>query len=173
MHDGKGLATAATELIRLDRARFKKKARRFIDDHKDHITSLKLQRGEQLTAQDIAELERILLENGVADPDIIAAIQADGGIGRFLRSLTGLDRASAKQAFGAFLSSRNLSADQIEFIDMILDSLTENGMIDPKRLYESPFTDMDPMGIVGVFGREDAQQVISIVRKLNDAASAA
>ncbi|SEO08405.1 type I restriction enzyme, R subunit [Paracoccus alcaliphilus] len=67
---------------------------------------------EQLTAQDIAELERILLENGVADPDIIATIQADGGIGQFLRSLTGLDRAAAKQAFSAFLSSRNLSADR-------------------------------------------------------------
>ncbi len=34
-------------------------------------------------------------------------------------------------------------------------------------------TDIDAMGIVGVFGKDDAQQVISIVRKLNDAASAA
>lgn len=157
----------------LDRARFKMKARRFIDDHKDHITLIKLRRGEQLTAQDIAELERILLENGVADPDTIATIHADGGIGQFLRSLTGLDRAAAKQAFSAFLSSRNLTANQIEFIDMILDSLTENGVIDPKLFYESPFTDIDAMGIVGVFGKEDAQQVISIVRRLNEAASAA
>lgn len=157
----------------LDRARFKMKARRFIDDHKDHITLIKLHRGDQLTAQDIAELERILLENGVADADTMAAIQADGGIGQFLRSLTGLDRAAAKQAFGDFLSSRNLTADQIEFIDMILASLTENGVIDPKLFYESPFTDIDAMGIVGVFGKEDAKQVISIVRRLNEAASAA
>ncbi|WP_374636855.1 DEAD/DEAH box helicase family protein [Paracoccus sp. (in: a-proteobacteria)] len=157
----------------LDRARFKMKARRFIDDHKNHITLIKLRRGEQLTAQDISELERILLENGVADPEAIATLQADGGIGRFLRSLTGLDRAAAKQAFGDFLSSRHLTGDQIEFIDMILDSLTENGLIDPKLFYESPFTDIDAMGIAGVFGREDAQQVIQIVRRLNDAASAA
>lgn len=157
----------------LDRARFKMKARRFIDEHEDHITLIKLRRGEQLTAQDISELERILLENGVADADTMAAVQADGGIGRFLRSLTGLDRTAAKQAFGGFLSARNLTADQIEFIDMILDSLTENGVIDPKLFYESPFTDIDAMGIVGVFGKEDAQQVISIVRRLNDAASAA
>ncbi len=149
------------------------KARRFIDDHKNHITLIKLRRGEQLTAQDISELERILLENGVADPEAIATLQADGGIGRFLRSLTGLDRAAAKQAFGDFLSSRHLTGDQIEFIDMTLDSLTENGVIDPKLFYESPFTDIDAMGIVGVFGKDDAQQVISIVRKLNDAASAA
>lgn len=157
----------------LDRARFKMKARRFIDDHKNHITLLKLHRGEQLTAQDVSELERILLENGVADTETITAIQADGGIGQFLRSLTGLDRAAAKLAFGTFLSSRNLTADQIEFIDMILDSLTENGLIDPKLFYESPFTDIDAMGIVGVFGKEDAQQVISIVKQLNDTANAA
>ena len=171
---GPGLAVDLPELgSGFDRARFKMKARRFIDEHKDHITLIKLRRGEQLTAQDIAELERILLENGVADADTMAAVQADGGIGQFLRSLTGLDRVAAKQAFGEFMSPRNLTADQIEFIDMTLDSLTENGVIDPKLFYESPFTDIDAMGIVGVFGKDDAQQVISIVRKLNDAASAA
>ncbi|MDO5647515.1 DEAD/DEAH box helicase family protein [Paracoccus sp. (in: a-proteobacteria)] len=157
----------------LDRARFKMQVRRFIDEHRDHITLLKLHRGEQLTAQDVAELERILLENGVADPDIIAATQADGGMGRFLRSLTGLDRRAAKRAFGDFLASRDLTADQIEFIDLILDSLTENGLIDPKLFYESPFTDIDDMGIAGVFSTDDAQQVISIVRHLNSTANAA
>lgn len=157
----------------LDRARFTMKARRFLDDHRDHITLLKLRRGEQLTAQDVDELERILLENGVADAEIIAAVQADGGVGQLLRSLTGLDRAAAKQAFGDFMSSRALTADQIEFIDMILDSLTENGLVDPRLFYESPFTDIDAMGIVGVFGKDGAQRVISIVRRLNDAANAA
>ncbi|MDO5630233.1 MAG: hypothetical protein Q4G22_00175 [Paracoccus sp. (in: a-proteobacteria)] len=34
-------------------------------------------------------------------------------------------QVSAKQASGEFLSSRNLAADRIEFIDMILDSLNE------------------------------------------------
>ncbi len=157
----------------LDRARFRMKVRRFIEEHESHITLLKLRRGEQLTAQDISELERILLENGVADTGAIAAIKADGGIGQFLRSVTGLDRPAAKAAFGDFLSSRNLGADQIEFIDLILDSLTENGLIDPKLFYESPFTDIDAKGIVGVFGKDDARQVISIVRRLNDTVNAA
>ncbi|WP_366926987.1 hypothetical protein [Pseudogemmobacter hezensis] len=29
-------------------------------------------------------------------------------------------------------------------MDLIIDTLTENGEIDPARFYESPFTDIEP-----------------------------
>lgn len=156
----------------LDKARFKMKARQFIDEHRDHIALLKLRRGEQMTHRDIEELERIMLEAGVADAEGMQALKAEGGVGRFLRSLTGLDRAAAKEAFGSFTSGKTLNADQIEFLDLIIDSLTENGEVDPARFYESPFTDIDSMGIVSVFGKESAQEIIQIVHRLNDAAAA-
>lgn len=170
---GQGTTIALSQVgTGFDKARFKKKARAFAEQHKDHITILKIRRGEQLTPQDISEVERIFLENGIANPEDIAEVQSEGGLGPFLRSLVGLDRAAAKEAFSEFISDKAISADQIEFIDMIVNALSENGLIDPAMFYESPFTDIDDQGIVGVFGVEKAKSIISVVRRLNEAAAA-
>jgi type I restriction enzyme R subunit len=45
-----------------------------------------------------------------------------------------------------FLAGKSLSANQIEFINLIVDHLTEHGLMEPGRLYESPFTDLTPRG---------------------------
>lgn len=151
----------------LDKGRFKMKVRRFIEAHRDHITLIKLRKAEPLTSQDIEELERFFLKQGIAAPEDLEAIKTEEGLGRFLRSLTGLDRAAAKDAFGDFIADRQLTADQLEFLDRIIDGLTETGFVDPKNFYESPYTDIDSQGIAGVFPMEEARQIIAIVKGIN------
>ena len=53
--------------------------------------------------------------------------------------MTGLDRKSAKQAFSSLSEGPNLSSAQTEFLDLIINYLTERGTIDPARFYDSPF----------------------------------
>jgi type I restriction enzyme R subunit len=156
----------------VDKARFKAKTRKFIEAHSDHIALQKIRRGEQLTASDLDELERMLIIEGVTDAETVEGLQSSGGLGVFLRSLTGLDRPAAKAVFGEFTSSHNLSASQTEFVDLIINSLCENGVIDPRAFYESPFTDLDDMGIMGVFDEAQTAEIISIVRNLNKTAAA-
>jgi type I restriction enzyme R subunit len=110
-----------------------------------------VRRNEPLTKSDIAELERMFNKEGIGGPDEIERVTAEGGLGLFVRSLVGLDRAAAKAAFGDFLISRTLSANQVEFINMLIEHLTARGVIEPSVLYESPFTDVDPLGVSGVF----------------------
>ncbi len=130
-----------------DLERFRAKARAFLRAHLDHLAVHKLRMAEPLTPTDLAELERILVESGVGTPDEVAhARQAANGLGVFVRSLVGLDREAAKRAFTGFLAGRPLTADQIEFVDMIVNSLTERGVMDAALLYESPFTDLSPCG---------------------------
>lgn len=156
----------------VDKARFKMKVRQFIQEHNDHITLIKLRRGEQLTKQDLDELGRILINQGVADDAFLSGLEAEGGVGRFLRSLTGLDKAATKEAFSQFVSHHQLSADQAEFLDMVIDSLTESGFVDPATFYESPFTDFDDMGIAGIFDRDQTKEIILIVQHLNEVVAA-
>ncbi|HLZ74831.1 DEAD/DEAH box helicase family protein [Phenylobacterium sp.] len=154
-----------------DMVRFRLKARHFLREHEDHIAVQKLRRNEPLTGTDLAELERIFVEAGVAEPQDLARVEADGGLGLFVRSLVGLDREAAKTAFGAFIAARTLSANQIEFLNMIVEHLTERGQMDPRLLYESPFTDMDPMGVAGLFG-DDATAIIDILAEVKRRAAA-
>jgi type I restriction enzyme, R subunit len=80
--------------------------------------------------------------------------------------LVGLDHAAAKQAFAGFLDGKVLTADQLEFIDLIIDHLTARGVMDPKLLYESPFTDFDSNGVEGVFSPIDAATLVQTLRDL-------
>ncbi|WP_394198541.1 DEAD/DEAH box helicase family protein [Litoreibacter albidus] len=156
----------------VDKAKFKMKVRRFLEQQRDHITLMKVKRGEALTKQDLSELERFLVENGVADETSLNDLAEEGGLGRFLRSLTGLNRGAAKEAFSEFVTRHDLTADQTEFLDLVIDSLTESGFVEPQVFYESPYTDIDDMGIAGVFDRVQTQEIIKIVRTLNDAVAA-
>lgn len=138
--------------------RFKQKARDFLLQHQDSGAVQKLRLNEPLTSEDLVELERVLEQSGAGSPEMIAKA-AQPSLGLFVRSLVGLDREAAKAAFNDFLSDRNLGAAQIEFVSMIIDYLTEHGVVEPRLLYESPFTDISPQGPEGVFSSEMLDQL--------------
>jgi len=142
---------------------FRRKARVFLRPYENHIAILKLRRNEPLTKGDLAEIERIFVE----DLASLDALRSDGGLGRFVRSLVGLDLAAAKQAFAGFIGGKVLTADQLEFLDLIIDHLTARGVMDPKLLYESPFTDFDSNGVEGLFSPTDAATLVQTLRDLD------
>jgi type I restriction enzyme R subunit len=164
-------AGAASEIILrgisvgTDMDAFRRKARQFLKPYENQIAVLKVKRNEPLTATDLTELERIFVEAG-ADDASLAAVRADGGLSRFVRSLVGLDRETAKQAFTEFLHGRKLTADQNEFLNMVIDYLTARGFMDPKLLYETPFTDFDSKGVDGVFEHADVERLVRILRQV-------
>jgi len=89
----------------------------------------KLRKNEPLTAGDLTGLENILTENGTAKPEDLQKAKVESeNLGLFLRSLVGLDRDAAKAAFSQFLTSNTLSANQIEFLNMIIDHLAQHGL---------------------------------------------
>jgi type I restriction enzyme R subunit len=170
---GEGTAITLSDAgVGTDKARFQMKVRHFLKQHADHITIQKLRRNEQLTPQDLAELERIMVEQSVASNDDIADLQTEGGLGLFVRSLVGLERDAAKAAFAGFLASKNLNGNQIEFINLIIDYLTERGAMDPRRLYESPFTDFDDQGVSGVFPQADVHRIVQVLNDVRERAAA-
>ena len=155
-----------------DKARFLMKVRHFLAQHVDHISIQKLRRDEQLTTHDLAELERIFLEEAVVTAEDLERIRVDGGLGLLIRSLVGLDRKAAKGVLAEFMDSRSLTANQIEFINLIIDHLTERGIMDPRRLYESPFTDFDDQGVSGVFPDADVKQLVQLLINVKERAAA-
>jgi type I restriction enzyme R subunit len=146
-------------------AKFKDKARQFLRCQTSHLSLQRLRRNQPLTASDLAELERMLVEAGGTPEVIKLATEQNHGLGIFIRSLVGLDRETAKQAFSQFVVGTTATASQLEFIDLIVQYLTENGTMDAARLYESPFTDISQQGPEAVF---PVAKVTELVRVLDD-----
>ena len=152
---------------------FRTKARQFLRQHEHHLTIHKLRWNMPLTPADLGELERMLVEAGVGtSADLSRAKQESRGLGLFIRSLVGMNREAAKQAFGQFLSGKAQSANQIEFINLIIDHLTEHGAMDPGLLYESPFTDINPQGPEGVFTSEQVDDLVALLQEIRGRAAA-
>ena len=63
------------------------------------------------------------------------------------------------------------SMDQ-SLLNQIIDHLTEKGQMDPGLLYESPFTDFDPLGVAGVFPGPDVGAVLAVLEDVKQRAAA-
>ena len=144
--------------------RFRAKARHFLKTHEDHIAIHKLRNNEPLTHSDLAELERMLAESGVGTADDVEKAKKESeGLGLFVRSLVGLDREAAKQALAGFMAGKTLGASQIEFVNLIVDHLTEHGVMNPELLYESTFTDLNPQGPEAVFTSSQVDELVTLM----------
>ena len=157
-----------------DFARFRDKARAFLRAHQDHLAIHKLRMNKPLTATDLDELERMLIESGVAGADDLRKAASESqGLGLFVRSLVGMERGAAKEALAGFIAGKSLTASQIEFIDLVVNHLTEHGVMAPAALYESPFTDLSPRGPDQLFSGAEVDALISILDQVREAARAA
>jgi type I restriction enzyme, R subunit len=156
--------------VGMDFERFKAKARFFFKAHEDHVAIHKLRINEPLTPTDLDELERMLVEAAGPTPEHVTKAR-EQGLGLFVRSLVGLERDAAKQAFAEFISGRPLTANQIEFIDLIINYLTENGAMELGRLYESPFTDLSPLGVEGLFKAAEITDLFTVLNHIRDRAA--
>jgi type I restriction enzyme R subunit len=147
-----------------DFEKFRAKATQFLRANENHFAIHKLRFNEKLTPRDIAELERILLEAGAGTPEDIKRAKSGGlTLGLFLRSLVGLNREAAKDSLDGFLEGKKLSANQIEFVNLIVDYLTQRGWMDPSSLYESPFTDISSRGVEGIFAPPDVERLLAVL----------
>ncbi|HEY8662577.1 MAG TPA: type I restriction-modification enzyme R subunit C-terminal domain-containing protein, partial [Propionibacteriaceae bacterium] len=132
-----------------DIERFRSKATAYLREHDDNVALQRLRRNRQLTPDDLSALEQMLLASGAGvktDVDRVAA--QNGGLGLFIRSLVGLDRVAATDAFAAFLDQTRFSLEQIRFVQLIIDELTANGVMEPSRLYESPYIDHGHLDVI-------------------------
>lgn len=157
-----------------DYAKFLDKARKFLRRHLDHVVIHKLRVNKPLTHTDLQELERMLRESGIGSPeDLARATEESKGLGLFVRSLVGMDRGAAKEALVSFIAGKNFGANQIEFIDLVVNHLTQRGAMEPGALYESPFTDLAPQGPDGLFLKVEVENLMRLLDGLASAATAA
>ncbi len=88
-------------------------------------------------------------------------------MGKFIRSILGLNAGAAEKAFGDLLVNQTLNAQQIRFIDTPTNFFSLKGVIDPAMLFASPFTDINTSSISGLFDQETSIRIIDLIESIN------
>jgi type I restriction enzyme R subunit len=149
---------------------YRKKVEAYIREHEDHIAIHKLKRNVALTEGDLVELEEMLFSSQeVESRDRFEQVYGkEMSLKLFIRQIVGLDRNAAKASFAKYLKGGNFTANQIRFVENIIDYLTQNGVMNPGLLYESPFTDLHSSGLDGVFNDDEADEIVAKVRSFTE-----
>ncbi len=149
----------------LEFVQFRKKAQHFLKEHLGEEVVARVRSGAPITPEDEADLQRILVAAGVGDDATFEeASERAGNFGLFIRSLVGLDRAACKAAFNDFLDDKRYSRRQIEFVNLIIDELTDRGAVTPARLYDAPYIGLSPEGPDDLFAPPDLQRLVDTIK---------
>ncbi len=115
----------------------------YLKEHSDSPVIKKIKNIEQLTREDIAELERVMWEELGTKQDYIRYVSehdmiCGDSVAAFIRAQVGVDRRVAVRRFSEFLSSHVLNADQEDYLRSIVDYVCQNGDITPNTIVNEP-----------------------------------
>jgi type I restriction enzyme R subunit len=153
---------------------YRRKVEQYIKQQSTHITIHKLRNNIQITKNELDALEQMLFAQGeLGTKEEFINAYGEQPLGKFIRNILGLEVEVAKSAFSKILVNQTLNAQQIRFVDMIINFLTVKGIIEPSMLFDAPFTDIDTSGIMGVFDTEISQKIIELIEEINHTAEVA
>lgn len=144
--------------------------RAFLKAHESHISLQRLRRNQPLTPSDLAELEKMLIEAGGSKALISEAREKSHCLGLFIRSLVGLDHEAVMPAFSEFINGTTATPNQIEFINLIVQELTQSGVMEPDWLFEQPFTNLHSAGPMGIFPQATVLQIVQVLEGIRERA---
>jgi type I restriction enzyme R subunit len=96
---------------------YRRKVEQYLKEQQHHITISKLRTNKPITKDELSELERMMFEQGtLGTKDDFIKAYGEQPLGKFIRSILGLDINAAKVAFAGLLSSQNLNSQQIRLL---------------------------------------------------------
>lgn len=147
---------------------YKDRVESFIRKNRTHLVIDKLYKNLPITAKELEVLEHFLLKEALESKDRFIKEFGEQPLGKFVRKIIGLDIEVTNQLFANFISKGNLNANQITFIQKIIDYLNQNGIIEKQLLTQSPFNEQHDQGVFGIFPEEDKfETIIKVINQVN------
>jgi len=145
---------------------YRKKVNHYLQNHKDDIVVYKLRNNKPLTDSDYKHIEHLLWHKLGTEDDYHKEF-GDEPLVRFVAGLVGLEPSAANHLFSEFISDQTLNINQIEFVQLVVSHIVENGSLDKNILNEHPFNKHG--SIVHLFeGRmEIAREIVKRIDELN------
>lgn len=148
---------------------YKQKVEKYIRENSYHLTIQKLRKNLKLNSAELEELEKmVFIDSKIGTKEDFVKNFGDQPLGRFVRSILGLEEDAVQQAFSEFIDNSNLRADQIQFIRTIVNHFKINGILELHQLVEPQFMEINDQGIFGLFNNDDQDRIIRIVEEVNN-----
>lgn len=147
------------------------RAYRYVEENADEPALHKLKNNIPLDQEDWAALERIFWSEVGTEEEYKKTTNTDDDtampLGKFVRSLTGLDAETARQAFSEFLDTGKYTEEQVYFVKCIVEYLTDNGTLEQQEMADDEFA--GGLSVVEVFGDNivEFQRIMKIVADIN------
>ncbi|MNE55906.1 hypothetical protein D3C80_1507760 [compost metagenome] len=128
----------------------------------------KLYKNIPITPTELKLLEQFLMQEAESRERLFKEYE-EQPLGMFVRKILGLDIEATNKHFAIFIQEENLNANQITFVNTIIDYLNKNGILDTKMLTQSPFNTQNDNGIIGIFQDEDDKihKIIHLLKVVN------
>ena len=147
---------------------YKDRVEAFIRENRTHLVIDKLYKNLPITTKELESLEQFLLKEALESKDRFIREYGEQPLGKFVRNIIGLDIEVTNQLFADFISQGNLNANQITFIQKIINYLNQNGIIEKQLLTQSPFNEQHDQGVFGIFPEEDKfETIIKVINQVN------
>jgi type I restriction enzyme, R subunit len=147
---------------------YKRKVNEYFLTHQTHLTIHKLKTNQPVTVLEITELERMLFEQGtLGTKETFLKAYGNQPLGKFIRSIVGLEVTAVNAAFAELLQNHNFNTAQIRFIETLIHYFTVKGTIELPMLFVSPFTDLNPRSIMGLFDPQTSDKIRQIIDSVN------
>lgn len=143
-----------------------------------HPAIIKLKSGEELSIDDLLDLE-LTLSNELKAEDIsldeenmLKAYGVKvGSFVDFLKHALNIEKIPSyedvvKKAFDAFILEHNYNADQSRFLRAVQNVFVQRRKLEPADLYEEPFTNFGSNAVDKLFTEEDVNELVELTRKL-------
>ena len=158
-----------SDLVTTDLQNYKEKIEYYIKQHEnDNPVFAKIKENKQLNMDDINVLEDVIWNQLGTKEDYYSEI-GKKPLGEFVREIVGLDMKAAKEAFSKYQDEREMNANQIYFVNQIIEYIVMNGLLKDKSvLQESPFTDKGT--VYELFGNDTMlwSGIDSTINQIND-----
>lgn len=123
------------------KATYKQRVIEYLANNGENAVLKKIQNFEQLSAEDIIELQRIFWEElGTREEynQMTDGKRYSMNVAAFIRVINGIDRKKALEKYAQFINGADFNADQEQYLKNILDYVSVNGDIQLSDFMEYP-----------------------------------
>lgn len=148
----------------IDIRTYKEKVMDYIMENSNNPTIIKIKNLEPLSVDDFEALEDILWVKLGSRSEYYSITNIDN-LAAFMRSIVGVEQEVINEKFGEYLDENVLTAEQMEFINSIINYVRENGDITGREVInESPF---DNYSVLDLFDNQ-AYIVANVINTLHN-----